>query len=77
MPRITPVHWKILECIFEKAGFVFKGQTGRHRRYSKPDCKRPIIIPTYKEVQLNNIHSNMRTAKMSREEYLRLLEKCK
>lgn len=77
MPRITPVHWKTLECIFLKAGFVFERQTGDHRCYSKEGINRPIIIPTYKEIQQDIILSNMRTAGMSREQYFKLLKKCK
>jgi predicted RNA binding protein YcfA (HicA-like mRNA interferase family) len=69
MPRITPVHWKVLECIFVKDGFVFERQKGDHRSYVKPGVFRPIVIPTYKEVDHNIILSNMRTAKMSRQGY--------
>jgi predicted RNA binding protein YcfA (HicA-like mRNA interferase family) len=35
MPRLTPVKWQILECIFMKDGFVFERQEGDHRAYSK------------------------------------------
>lgn len=77
MPRITPVHWKVLECIFVKDGFVFERQKGDHRSYVKPGVFRPIVIPTYKEVDHNIILSNMRTAKMSRQGYFELLTNCK
>jgi predicted RNA binding protein YcfA (HicA-like mRNA interferase family) len=77
MPCITPVHWKVLECIFLKYGFVFERQVGSHRSYSKPGVLRPVVIPVTNEVQKDIIHSNMRTAGMSREEYFKLLEKCK
>lgn len=76
MPRLTPVHWKTLECIFIKAGFKFKRET-KHRCYEKEGVLRPVIIPRYNEVSVDIIRSNMRTAKMSREEYFRLLESCK
>ena len=77
MPRIIPVHWKVLECIFVKDGFVFERQKGDHRSYVKPGVFRPIVIPTYKEIDHNLILSNMRTAKMSRQRYFELLTKCK
>lgn len=77
MPRITPVNWKILECIFQKAGFVFDRQSGDHRIYTKPGIKRPVIIPTYKEIDTEIIKSNMRTAEISREQYFKLLKECK
>ncbi len=78
MPRITPVHWKVLECIFQKAGFVFeRHKRGDHRIYSKNGVNRPIVIPTYNEIQLNIIKSNMRTAGMTNKEYFKFLEGCK
>ena len=77
MSRITPIKWKILECIFLKAGFVFERQRGDHRSYSKPGIKRPVIIPTYKEVPVFIIKNNTKIAKMSREEYFNYLKECK
>jgi len=52
MPRITPVHWKVLEKVFLAAGFRFARQEGSHRAYVKPDIARPLIIPTYTEVSV-------------------------
>lgn len=77
MPRITPVHWKVLECIFQKAGFVFERQASSHRTYTKEGVARPIIIPTYNQISPDIIKANMRTAGMSRDEYFRLLAECK
>jgi predicted RNA binding protein YcfA (HicA-like mRNA interferase family) len=77
MPRITPVHWKVLECIFQKAGFVFERQEGSHRSYVRQGVHRPVIIPTYKEIDVDIIKSNMRTANMSRAEYFEYLRQCK
>jgi predicted RNA binding protein YcfA (HicA-like mRNA interferase family) len=77
MPRITPVHWKILECIFQKDGFVFERQAGSHRSYARIGFYRPVVILTYKEVDVEIIQSNMRTARMSREKYFELLKLCK
>jgi predicted RNA binding protein YcfA (HicA-like mRNA interferase family) len=76
VPRITPVHWKVLECIFLKAGFVFEGQSGNHRKYWKQGFFRPVIIPQYKEVDVDIIAANMRTAKMTRDDYFKLLKIC-
>lgn len=75
-PRIAPVHWRIWECAFLKVGFVFDRQHGDHRAYVKPGCLRPVIIPTYKGVDSDIIIANMRTARMSRDEYFRLLKEC-
>lgn len=74
MPRITPVHWRILECIFKKDGFVFERQKGDHKVYSKKGIRRPIIIPTYDDVCLDIIKSNMRTANMTRVKYFEYLQ---
>lgn len=77
MPRITPINWKVLECIFLKAGFQFKRQVGSHRSYVKPGVIRPIVIPTYKEVDVMIIKSNLRTAQISRDDYFKYLLECK
>jgi len=76
MPRIKPQPWKILECIFLRAGFSFVRQTSSHRVYEKPGISRPIIIPAYEAIDVDIIKSLMRTACMSREEYFSLLEHC-
>lgn len=76
MPRITPVHWKRLECVFLAQGFKFVRQQGSHRTYFKPGIKRPVIIPTYDSVEPFIIQNNMKTAGMSRETYFKLLADC-
>ncbi|OGW48255.1 MAG: hypothetical protein A2Y66_02750 [Nitrospirae bacterium RBG_13_41_22] len=76
MPRLTPVHWKVLECIFKLDGFVLARQEGDHRAYEKSGCLRPIIIPTYKSIDIEIIKTNMRTAVMSREKYFQYLKVC-
>jgi predicted RNA binding protein YcfA (HicA-like mRNA interferase family) len=77
MPRLTPVHWKTLECVFLKAGFAFARQRGDHRIYAKPGVLRPVVIPTYDAIAQDIITSNLRTAKMSRNEYFQLLDECR
>jgi len=76
-PRITPIHWKILEKIFIADGFIFKRTRGDHRCYEKQGVARPVIIPTYNEIDEDIIHANMRTAGMSRDRYFQLLKKVK
>lgn len=76
-PRITPLSWKILEKIFILDGFVYKRTRGDHRLYEKPGVIRPIVIPMYDEVDDDIIHTNMRTAGMSRDRYFELLKKVK
>ena len=79
MSRIPPVHWKQLKCIFEKDGFTFahkKHKKGSHWVGSKPGVARAVVVPEYDEIVWDIIHSNMRTAGMSRERYLELLAQC-
>jgi predicted RNA binding protein YcfA (HicA-like mRNA interferase family) len=76
MPRITPVHWKDLERVFLACGFRFARQEGSHRSYVKEGIRRPIVIPTYVDVPISIIRSNLKTAGISREEYFRLLQAC-
>jgi len=58
-------------------GFVFDRQVGDHRAYVKPGISRPVIIPTYKEIDVDIITSNLRTAGMTRDRYFKLLKNCK
>ena len=74
MPRMTPVHWRRLERVFEAAGFRFARQEGSHRSYVKAGGLRPIVIPTYDQVPVSVIRNNLATAGLSREDYFRLLE---
>lgn len=77
MPKFSPVDWKTVESVFLLAGFRFKRQEGSHRSYVKDGVARPVVIPTYKEVPVFIIRNNLKTAGISREEYFRLLERCR
>ena len=74
--RIIPVHWKKLQCIFEKAGFTKEREVGSHMSFVKRGVTRPVVIPKYNSIDVEIIKSNMRTAKMSREEYFRIYDLC-
>ena len=76
MPRLTPVHWKKLVCVFEKAGFKLERQTGDHLVYSKAGVLRPIVIPKYNAVGRDIIQSNLKSACITRERYFKLLRDC-
>ena len=75
MSKIIPIPWRQLEKVFFSAGFRFARQEGSHRSYVKPGVARPIVIPTYDEVPVSIIRSNLKTAGISRDEYFALLEK--
>ena len=74
MPRITPQHWKTLERVFLRAGFVFVRQASSHRVYEKPGVLRPVILPEYEEIDIAIIQGLLRTSGLSRAEYIRLLK---
>lgn len=73
MPKISTVHYRKLVRVFEQKGFVFDRQEGDHLIYVRNDIKRPIVIPMYKSVPIFIVLNNLRTAGMSRAEYLALL----
>jgi len=74
--RICPVSWRTLRCVFEPDGFVFKKGKGSHWVGEKKGVARPLVIPEYSEIGLDIIRSNLRTAGISRERYLKLLKQC-
>jgi len=61
--------------VFELAGFVLAREEGDHRVYTKPGIARPVVIPSYRAVPVFIILNNLRTAGLSRADYLSLLEK--
>lgn len=76
MPRITPQHWKRLVKVYKLCNFTVERETDDHIVLSKKDVLRPIIVPKYKEIGLDIIKSNNRTAGLSNEEFLDLLNRC-
>ncbi len=73
MPKIVPTDWKTLLKIFEMHGCIYKRKEGSHHVLTCPGAKRAVVIPEYKEIDVEIIKSNMRTVNMSREEYFELL----
>ncbi len=73
MPKIATVNYRKLIRVFEKKGFVFDRQEGDHLIYVKSGTKRPIVIPMYKAVPVFIILNNLKTAGISRQEYLSIL----
>ena len=73
MPRLTPTDWRTLERIFEADGWTYCRSKGSHRSYTKPGFLRPVIIPMYRDVGIDIIKSNMRTANMSHDRYFELM----
>jgi len=77
MPRITPIHWKVLDCILLFCGFHFSRQEGSHRIYTKEGLIRPLVVPAHsKDLAVSVIASNLKTAGIDRDTYFSYLEKC-
>lgn len=76
MSRLVPQDWKTLKRVFELAGFREERQSGDHICLVKPGVFRPIVIPKYRSIGADIILANLRTARLTRREYLKLLEKC-
>lgn len=74
MPRLAPVHYKKLARVFEYKGFRHIRTSGDHLVYSKEGILRPIVIPMYKEIPEFIILRNLKTAGITRKEYLKLLK---
>lgn len=74
MSYIAPIHYKKLVRVFELSGFVLDRREGDHFVYVKESIKRPVVIPTYKQVPVFIIKNNLRSAHISRGEYFRLLK---
>ena len=73
--KLAPLDWRTLARVFEADGYAHVRTKGSHRSYTKPGCLRPLIIPTYGEIGVDIIMSNMRSAAMSRKRYFELLAK--
>lgn len=75
MPRLIPIDYRKLAKVFEQKGFVHIRTRGDHMVYQKEGILRPVIIPKYKHIPEFIILKNLKTAGISREEYLELLKK--
>lgn len=75
MAKITPIPYQKLVKIFELEGFTVKRQKGDHLILTKPNVSRPVIIKTSpRNVAVTHIMTNLKTAGISRDKYLELLE---
>jgi predicted RNA binding protein YcfA (HicA-like mRNA interferase family) len=70
---IEPTTCQVQIKIFEAAGCTYVRTRGDHLIYHYPGAKRPVVIPTYKEVPVFIIRNNMKVINMSVQDYLSLL----
>ncbi|MBU0578861.1 type II toxin-antitoxin system HicA family toxin [Patescibacteria group bacterium] len=75
MPKIVPISWKKFEKFLLFIGCEFKRQKGDHRVYWRTNLKRPIILPTYKQLPVFIIRNNLRTLGINHDEYLEILKR--
>lgn len=75
MPKISPIHYRKLQRVFEKAGWSYVRTKGDHLIYEKAGFLRPVVIPKYRSVPPFIVLNNLRTARITRSEYFELLGK--
>lgn len=80
MPKLSPVHYRILACVlacvFEKDGFALVREEGDHLIYTKRGILRPIVIPKYKSIPVFIIKNNLRSGGITRDRYFELFQQC-
>jgi predicted RNA binding protein YcfA (HicA-like mRNA interferase family) len=76
MSRLTALRWEKLVCVFEQLGYRHAGQKGSHIKMEKPGVARPLIIPKYDDVGRDIVTTLIRTAGITRDAFLALLDKC-
>jgi predicted RNA binding protein YcfA (HicA-like mRNA interferase family) len=75
MPRIVPIHYRKLVRILEMEGFSLARERGDHMVFTKPGVERPAVVPRYDPLPVFIIKNVLRTARISRERYLELLDR--
>jgi len=76
MARISPIPYRKLVCVLELEGFSLVRERGDHMIFTKPGIPRPLVVPRYDDLPVFIIKNVLRTAQISRETYLALLERC-
>jgi predicted RNA binding protein YcfA (HicA-like mRNA interferase family) len=75
MPRIVPIPYQKLVHVLEMEGFALVREKGDHMIFSKPGILRPLVVPRYDALPVFIIKNVLRTAQISRERYLELLQR--
>jgi predicted RNA binding protein YcfA (HicA-like mRNA interferase family) len=75
MPRIVPIHYRRLVRVLQLEGFVLSRERGDHMVFTKPGVDRPAVVPRYDPLPVFIIKNILRTARISRERYLELLDR--
>ena len=75
MPRIVPIHYRKLVRVLQLEGFTLSRERGDHMVFTKPGVDRPAVVPRYDPLPVFIIKNILRTARISRERYLELLDR--
>lgn len=75
MPQLTPIKRKKFEKFLTYVGCKLKRTKGDHLIYNRVGLDRPVVITADSEVPVFIIRNNLRTLKISPEEYLEILKK--
>jgi len=75
MSNFKPAHYRKLIKVFKKFGWVYDRTKGDHMVFVKKGFVRPVVIPKYRNVPVFIIKNNLRTAKITVEDYLKALKK--
>lgn len=75
MPRIVPIHYRRLVRVLQLEGFVLSRERGDHMVFTKSGIDRPAVVPRYDPLPVFIIKNILRTARISRERYLELLDR--
>ena len=75
MPHLAPINWKEFEKFLLFVGCEYTRQKGDHRIYWRTGLKRPVVLPTYKNLPIFIIRNNLRILNISVEEYLEIMKK--
>ena len=73
MAALRPIHYKKFEQFLLYIGCRLVRQEGDHRVWDRHDLIRPVIVRTKKDLPMFEIKSNLRTLRISTQEYLSLL----
>lgn len=74
MAALRPIPYRKFERFLEKVGCHLVRQEGDHRVWDRTDLIRPVIVRTKKDLPIFEIKSNLRTLRISTEEYLSILD---
>lgn len=75
MSQLTPIKRKKFERFLIYVGCKLKRTKGDHLIYNRTGLDRPVVITADNEVPVFIIRNNLRTLKISLEEYLEILKK--